>query len=151
MLPLGIYRNDGLLMAVIAFDLEPATHQWDMRRIFVHPSATWNIDSAQWWQPSAWSGHFKRRLRQAQGALENCAIRQHLARERQAPENLPRTTTELIDNWSKRFPGEAKRLLWHAPLCYFAARKLRHTPPWSAADTHAALLAQCGDATESPL
>lgn len=148
-LPLGIYRNDGLLMAVIAFDLEPATHQWDMRRIFVHPEATWDIESAQaWWQPKTWSGHFKRRLRQAQGALENCAIRQHLARERKAPENLPRTTTELIDNWTSAFPGEAKRLLWRMPLCYFAARKLRHAHPSPVADMHAALLAQCGEAEE---
>lgn len=149
-LPLGIYRNDGLLMAVIAFGLEPATHQWDMRRIFVHPEATWDINSAQaWWQPAAWSGHFNRRLRQAQGALENCAIRQHLAREHKAPESLPRTTAELIDNWTSAFPGEAKRLLWRRPLCYFAARKLRHARALSTAETHAALLAQCGRDEES--
>lgn len=47
-LPIGIYRTDPLIGAVLSFNLDPVQNSWDPRRIHVHPNATWRINPAKW-------------------------------------------------------------------------------------------------------
>src|SRR5205814_8352681 len=44
-LPLGIYRADGLLGAIMAFNLDPRNNNWDARRLAVQGAATWRLHS----------------------------------------------------------------------------------------------------------
>jgi len=133
-LPLGIYRTDPTLGAALAFGLDPAQHQWDLKgRILVHPGVTWKTDIRPWWRFGELKSQFKRTLRQAQGDLENRAVKEHLAHKRRAPEMLPRTAAELVTGWITSCPGEANAVLWQKPLTRLALRKLREPRDWSAA------------------
>jgi hypothetical protein len=134
-LPLGIYRNDSTLGAALAFGLDPARHEWNLKgRILVHPRVSWATDERKWWRYKDIKSHFKRLLRQAQGALENSAVRNHLAIQRLAPEMLPRTAAELVTEWVKSCPGDARNILWRTPLARFALRGFRQSRDWSAAE-----------------
>jgi hypothetical protein len=131
-LPLGLYRTDGVLGAIIAFNLDPSTNKWDARRIPLHSSATWRIDSVGLWK--RFIDACKRRLRQAQGTLETMAVRQHLSVERKPPEELPRTAADLVTQWMARHPSQARAVCWKNPLCFLAARQLVAPKDW--ASTH---------------
>ena len=124
-LPLGLYRTDPLLGAVLAFNLDPASNDWNLSRICVVPNASWEYDGLDWWRPSHLRTHLKRMIRQGQGSLENAAIRRYLATERKRPEGIPRTVRELVLPWMNAFPGEARAVFMRRPLSYFAARRLR--------------------------
>jgi hypothetical protein len=95
-LPLGLYRNDSLIGAVVAFGGDPAHEPWTPSRVAVAADATWDNDVASPWSTAALRGWWRRRLRQAQGDLENAAIRRHLATRGQAPESMPRTVQALL-------------------------------------------------------
>lgn len=132
-LPLGLYRNDSLLASVVCFGADPATNAWDSTRIVVVPDATWDNDVLSPWSVAGLKTQWKRMQRQAQGELENRAVRQHLARERRAPETLARTTAELIANWRRAAPDEARALLRH-PLRRSAAERIALPRDWSGVD-----------------
>jgi hypothetical protein len=141
-LPLGIYRTDPLLIAVICFGLDPSRNEWDVSRILVHPQATWRFRPLNWWSPRDLRSHFNRAIRQAQGALENLAVRDHLAVQKKSPESLPRTTSELVGNWVSNLPETARRTFVRNPLCFLAARNLRRPRDWSQTKTSPQLVAQ---------
>lgn len=133
-LPLGLYRTDSLIGAILLFRLDPSSHQWDRRRIVVNPEATWNISETTGLSFNNAVGQFKRRLRQAQGDLENRAVRDHLS-VRRAPVNaMPRTARELVLSWIDANPSEAKHLYMRNPLRLYAANKLRAPQDWTAAE-----------------
>lgn len=122
-LPVGLYRTDSLMGAMLAYNLDPSTHEWDDGRIYVHPRATWRFDSKPWWHVATLKGHWSRLQRQARGALENAAFSNHLAKCRLPPEQLPLDSQELVMNWRRHCPDAAQQLLrWH-PL---RKRALRH-------------------------
>jgi hypothetical protein len=133
-LPLGLYRTDSLIGAVLMFHLDPAKNQWDPRRVYVQDGATWNMAQTPWWYPSNLKGHFKRKLRQAQGLLENQAVRQHLSVARALPQSMPRTVNELVNGWTASDPALARSLYLKNPLILKAARALRRERDFSAAD-----------------
>jgi hypothetical protein len=139
-LPLGLYRTDPLLGAVLAFGLDPVRNGWDTRRLLVHPHATWTIPEAS--LASRVRQHIKRSVRQAQGALENDAIRDHLSEQRRTPESLPRTTSEMVGQWLDRHRFAALTSLLTTPLRAVAARRLRRHRDWSAAETAPKLVAE---------
>ena len=141
-LPLGIYRTDPLLIAVICFGLDPSTNEWDINRIFVHPQATWRFRSLNWWNPGDLRVHFNRVMRQAQGELENLAVREHLAIQTNPPQGLPRTASELVGNWISSFPETARRTFVRNPLCLLAAHNLRRSRDWSKTKIPPELIAQ---------
>ena len=133
-LPLGLYRTDSLIGAILLFRLDPSSHQWDRRRIVVNPEATWNISETTGLSLKNAVGQFKRRLRQAQGDLENRAVRDHLS-VRRAPVNaMPKTARELVLAWIDANPGEAKHLYMRNPFRLYAANKQRAPQDWTAAD-----------------
>ncbi len=131
-LPLGIYRTDPLIGSVLMFRLDPASNDWDPRRIAVAPDATWHVDGIEDLTWKNIKSQFKRILRQAQGDLENKAAREHLAVRHLPPQQLPRTVAELIDGWIKAQPDQARALFRKRPLCRYAARKVAEPRDWSA-------------------
>ena len=132
-LPLGIYRTDPLLGAAINFSLDPATNDWDESRIAVCPEATWRIKPLSMWKLSDLKTQWQRVKRQAQGRLENLAVREHLAVNKRRPEDLPVTNAELVSSWITAFPGRARRLYWSNPLCWFGAKNACRDRDWSKA------------------
>jgi hypothetical protein len=141
-IPLGLYRVDGLIFALVAFALDPAANSWDTTRTVVHPDVTWTFRPLAWWRLSDLRTYGRRLLRQAQGDLENRAIRQHLAVQKRAPESLPATCSELVLSWWKASPSEVRAMVLRNPLRFIAARKLRRWRDWSLAKSAPELLAE---------
>lgn len=140
-LPLGLYRTDPLIGAVLMFRFAPSKFSWDRSRILVHPQATWFVKQDSIWSSGKLIGQFKRRMRQAQGRLENRAVREHLSIGRRAPETIERTINGLINQWIAAQPAQAARLFWVHPLTYLAAHKMKQEKDWSGAEAPAQLLA----------
>jgi hypothetical protein len=143
--PLGIYRTDALLGAAIAFGLDPAANQWDPQRVLVHPEATWSILTEGPKRFRAVRGMWARSMRQAQGVLENAAVRDHFSVRKSRPESLPRTCYELVRSWMIANPNDSNRIFHRNLLTYFAWQKLRTPRDWSQAEETPRLLASVGD------
>ncbi len=143
-LPLGLYRTDSLIGAVLKFHLDPVKYKWEEKRTLVHAEATWHVKQELWWKPRNLLGHLKRRVKQAQGALENRAYQQHLSLKRLAPESLSRTVNDMVKIWLSENQAEARRLFCSQPLTFYAARKLREPRDWSGARKAPVLLLEIG-------
>jgi hypothetical protein len=126
-LPLGLYRTDAAIAGVVNFNLDPASYSWDSRRIFVDPDATWRFEPLRVVRMADLRAHWSRMVRQAQGALENLAIKQHLQFDKRLPQDLPATAYDLVTEWMDRFPEQARRLCCDRPLARLARRRMR---PW---------------------
>jgi len=134
-LALGIYRTDSTLGAVLKFNLDPAHNDWDPTRIVVNQEASWSTRKRNWWRFSDLKNQAKRILRQAQGSLENRAVRQHLAIRRASPADLPETATELVMDWVANCPDEARKISRRNFFRYqYALKKFRQPRNWEAAD-----------------
>ena len=127
-LPLRLYRVDALLFAVLTFGLDPSKNVWNPSRILVQPKASWDFRPLRMSRPSDLAIHWNRMVRQAQGKLENRAIREHLAIQRKSPASLPKTAVELIEEWLRSSPRTARTFLLRHPLSYFALHQLRAKP-----------------------
>jgi hypothetical protein len=150
-LPLGLYRTDSLIGAVLMFGLDPANNKWDPRRVAVAPDASWHVDGMS---DITWNNvrtQAKRVLRQAQGELENRAAREHLAVKRRAPAAMPRTARQLVNDWMEEHPRQARSLFFKRPLCLHAARKLKAERDWSEAWTPPELVTPMGGSAVSTL
>ena len=136
-LPLGLYRTDPTLGAVLSFNMEPLSHSWNPQgRILVHPEASWDTDEKKLWRFRDVSGQLKRTIRQGQGILENLAVKDHLAIRKLPPEKLPITAAELVLNWVYLHPWELLKAIFLRPILIgFALQKLREQKNWGEADT----------------
>lgn len=134
-LPLGLYRTDSLITSALCFNLDPAQNAWDWKRVFVHPSATWDFSPLVWYRLPDLLAHARRVMRQAQGELEKRAFGDHLRDRQQPPETLPRTAVEMVAEWMRRLPGDARGAFLRNPLLAWSAwRLLRERRDWSAAE-----------------
>lgn len=124
-LPLGLYRVDSLMGALLNLDLDPINNVWVQSRIYVHPGASWQTDPKHWWRISDIRAQVKRILRQSRGVLENLAVRDHLTVRRQLPELMPETATKLVLDWVKRCPAQANRVLRFNPLARRALAEIK--------------------------
>jgi hypothetical protein len=115
------------------YGLDPAAHAWDRQRIAVVPNAVWKVRAQERITYGNIIGQLKRMLRQAQGELENRALREHLTVKRLAPNLLPATSQALVNGWLAAQPAQARQLLRKHPLCAYAAWRLREPRDWSAA------------------
>lgn len=127
-LPVGLYRTDATLGAVLAFGLDPARGIWDISRIAVCGEATWSLP------PPVTDGffqqaktHLKRRVRQARGAFENKAIEHHLRHLQRLPEAWPEEVKVLIFSWMAQQPVRAGLLMLRQPVGLFAIMSMRNT------------------------
>ncbi|MEH3086149.1 MAG: hypothetical protein PGN26_06345 [Xylophilus ampelinus] len=115
-LPVGLYRGDSLLGAVLRFGLRPQSEAWNPRRIHVHGDASWTTDAKRWWSPADLLGQLRRLRRQARGLLENEAVKHHFLKLREAPTALPPTADALIRGWAAACSQEARALQKRRPL-----------------------------------
>jgi hypothetical protein len=151
-LPLGLYRTDSLIGAALLFKLAPEDDRWDTSRIVVADEATWDVPGLSALTLHNIKSQAKRLLRQAQGDLENRAVREHLTVQRRPLEQLPGTVNELVNGWRREKWGQAWFMYLCNPFRLHAACKLRHGRDWSQAQTLPALLhTEGGHAAATPL
>lgn len=144
-LPLGLYRTDSTLGAALAYGLDPSRNSWDLKnRILVHPGVTWTTEKKKWWRFGDIKTQFKRAIRQAQGVLENRAVANFLTQQKRAPENLPHTASEMVEDWIRECPNEATTILRNNPIIRMALKRLRDPRDWS----EAAQMAHLADVIE---
>jgi hypothetical protein len=142
-LPLGLYRTDSLVGAVLMYGLDTVRNRWETSRIAVARDATWDIPSTSAFTMKDVVAQLKRRIRQAQGDLENKALREHMSVLRQPINQLPATSQALVANWLTSKPKEARSMFLKRPLCLYAAHKLRKPRNWPT-DTTASSLVTAG-------
>jgi hypothetical protein len=109
-LPVGLYRTDSLMGAILSYALDPSTHVWDDARIQVHPTASWQLDPAKWWRIKDIKAYAKRHFRQVRGQLESAAFADHLVNRLRPPAELPATAREMVLEWAERCPADFQRL-----------------------------------------
>jgi len=127
-LPTGLYRTDPVLAAVLAFNLNPFKYSWELKkRIIVNAEASWSLATPQNLTLGLLSSLIKRSIRQAQGKLENSAVRNHFSILKKSPGELPRRVDHLIDNWIKANYSQAVLLFISNPLCIYSYFKLNKT------------------------
>lgn len=131
-LPLGIYRTDPTIGAVIKYSLDPRSNSWNPNRIAVEERASWETDVKKWWSRSDLQAQIKRRFRQAQGDLENHAVKHHLSKMKRLPEQMPDTALELIQTWIREEPQQSNKLFGN-PLRRYAYGQLCRPRDWSLA------------------
>src|SRR5205814_6222077 len=68
-IPLRLEGDDGLIGALVKWDLEPST-EWDSRRIVPCPDAGFAFDSLSWSRPRDWRAYWRRRIRYARRRYE---------------------------------------------------------------------------------
>jgi len=139
-LPLGLYRTDSLIGAALLYKLAPETARWDTVRVVVAADATWDVPGLDTLTLKNIVSQIKRTLRQAQGDLENQAVREHLSVRRLPLEQLPATTHELVNRWVSGQRGQAWRMFLRNPFRLQAAYKLRRGRDWSQVEHPPALL-----------
>lgn len=149
-LPLGLYRTDSLINAVLNFNFDPTEHRWDTSRVAVVAEASWNVHGVSQVTSANIRGKLKRMVRQSRGLLENRAVREHLAVRRRAPQSLPVTAHELVNQWLHACPGEARSLFLRAPLTLYAAHQFNTARDWSAANHPPVCMTQPLLAASSP-
>lgn len=124
LLPLGIYRTDPTMAAVMCFDFHPEIHSWQPGLIQVVPSAGWFFQGLRWYRYHDLKTHLLRVRRQALGSIENKAIRQLFSVEKQPTTCLSKFASELCLNYLTRFPLSWRDYLRN-PFLILAERDLR--------------------------
>lgn len=140
-MPLGLYRTDPMLGAVLCYKLDPVRHEWKGGTVVAVADATWDVDGISELSYKKLVAYFKRRLRQAVGTLESRALREHMTIKRLPPQLLPVTAQDMINQWLREQPEQARKMFLKDPSCLYAARQLRAPRDWSAA--HIAPLLLC--------
>lgn len=130
-LPMGLYRVDSLIGAVINFNFDPARYPWTPARIAVVPKASWSFTPLSLWKLRDLQTHLKRVWRQTAGALENMAIKDHLVRQHRVAEQLPATAPELVLNWWHGSHGPSLQQQLRNPAWNLVIRKFKESRDWS--------------------
>lgn len=73
-LPLNLYRGDGLIGAMVAFDLDPLHCRYDTQRMAVVEGASWTFDPLKPWRWRDVRRELRRRIRQIRGQYESAAF-----------------------------------------------------------------------------
>jgi hypothetical protein len=139
-LPLGLYRTDSLIGAILMFSLDPTENAWDVSKVAVSAEATCDIPGLSALTFHNVRAQIKRLVRQAQGDLENSAMQQHLAIERRAPETLPVTNQELVRRWLGNHSAKAFKMFFKRPIRIYAVHKLNARRDWHLASESPILL-----------
>lgn len=114
-LPLGLYRTDSLIGAVLGFGLDPANHDWE--RASLGPDAHRGV---------------RARARPRTGLAPTAGDGGPPARRPSAEPALPRTTRRLIHDWLVEHPTQAQPVFFKRPLSLRAARKVKAQHDWTA-------------------
>lgn len=126
-IPLHLYRTDPLIGAVINFNFSPEDNKWNPFNIKVIPELTWLIEEKNKFSIEEITSQYKRRLRQAQGDIENKAIHNLFAIDKIKIGDLPETATELcVDFMKHKKISFIDKIIY--PLQSIVVKKLRNTP-----------------------
>jgi hypothetical protein len=117
-IPVGLYRTDALMGALLYFDLDPPANHWDLSRIAVVPAASWATDPKHWWRLSDLRSQLKRRVRQSRGLMENLAVKEHFLERRMSAASLPPNASDLVRGWAARNPVDFARTVALHPLSF---------------------------------
>ena len=149
-LPLYLYRTDSTIGAALCFDLAPESAQWNAARIFVDRDVTWTRRVPSWRNWQDLTAQLKRKIRQAQGELENRAVQKLLATQRQRLSRLPRSTSELINQWFT--DATLREKLWFVgnPLRSYAYSRIMKVIPTAPRREHSELLLDLSPAGAAP-
>jgi len=98
-LPLGIYRTDGTLGALLCFNLSPDNYAWDTTRIIVTPDASWNTNPKKTTTLHKVTSQLKRITRQGKGVIENRALHDLFSLQKSPINALPKDSYTLCRNW----------------------------------------------------
>lgn len=132
-LPLGFYRTDSLLGTLFNFNLDPATHDWDDRRIAVVDEPTWSMPPKSPLNPADVRAQLQRLTRQALGRLEEAAIKE-LFYDRRAPVSLlSQEPLAFIEEWMRRVPDSGNRPLTRSWLARARMAHIRRRADWALA------------------
>ncbi|MFN7917899.1 MAG: hypothetical protein U0Q55_21305 [Vicinamibacterales bacterium] len=129
-LPLGFYRSDSLLGTLVNFNFDPATHEWDDRRIAVTREASWTMPLKSPWNPADVSAQLRRMTRQAVGRLEEAAIKELFYDRRTSIDVLTPQPLGLVDEWQRRVPDSPNRPLMRSLLARVRMAHLRRRTDW---------------------
>lgn len=143
-LPLGLYRTDPMIGAVLRYRFDPANNLWRPGTVVVVAEATWDVDGISELSYKNFVAYIKRRLRQAHGVLESRALREHMTVKRLPPQQLPVTAQDMIRHWLTAQPAQARTLFLKQPSCLYAARQLRVPRDWSTTEVAPVLLRTWG-------
>ena len=149
-LPLYLYRTDSTIGAALCFNLAPESAEWNATRIFVDRDVTWTRRVPSWRNWQDLTTQLKRKIRQAQGELENRAVQKLLATQRQRLSRLPRSTAELINQWFAE--ATLREKLWFAsnPLRSYAYSRIMQGIPIPPQREHSELLLDLSPAGAAP-
>lgn len=143
-LPLGIYRTDPTLGAALSFGLDTVQREWrPLERMALADAALWTIPAFRWWSRADWAAYRRRRDRQAQGVLENGAVRYSYEVQRRDFVDLPITAKGLVQRWLDEDP-QAAELLRSSSDLRLAWQRLSVDRDWSDAAIPAQLLFSAG-------
>ncbi len=114
-MPIGMYRTDATLGAMLSFGLDPGAHAWaPLQHICVAADATWSVPKSTWMNARHLLTQWRRVRRQARGHLENMAVRHHLAVRQRRPEAMGRHISEVVNTWRQEAPADFVRARgWH--------------------------------------
>lgn len=93
-LPIGLYRGDGLLGSMAAHDLDSLGQPWSNQRVLCVAEALFEIAPLSPLRLRDLRRHFRRKIRQMRGKLENAAIKQVIYRSGYS--GLPAFADDLI-------------------------------------------------------
>lgn len=142
-LPLGLYRTDPTLGAALSFGFDLSPREWQpLRRIRVCDQAHWRMRSLRWWHPEDLRSHWRRYRRQAQGDLENAAVRHFFYVRKVEFGALPRTAADLVRAWATEAPAEFEAILQSRRFAREAFDRMTTPRDWSAASVPPRLLAE---------
>lgn len=150
-MPMGLYRVDAVIGAALYKKCQPVGVAWDVERIVVLPSVSWNFRPLKWWRIKDWVAYVKRRSRQQQGSLENSAFRDFFMRRHQSLDKLPRTALELVETWVQHAGDEADSIFKRSAAARRAFARMRVPRDWSTASVSPALILEMGENTFKPV
>ncbi|MFP4648901.1 MAG: hypothetical protein ACLFMS_06860 [Halorhodospira sp.] len=107
LIPWGLYRGDGLIGSFACHDLDPIHNQWDRDRVLVCEEARWYGRRTNPLSLGDWRRQAQRMVRQAQGRMENRAIRSVIFEANY--EGLPASAPELMAIACRLGPADHER------------------------------------------
>ncbi len=116
-LPIGMYRTDALVGAVLCFDFDPARNKWNAEVLSVHPDATWQTPERKITNIKDVLGYIKRMRRQGRGVLVNEALKKYLFAYECPPQDLPEFADDLIMTWARSSKRQVASLCVRNLLC----------------------------------
>jgi hypothetical protein len=123
-LPLGIYRNDGLIGAVLVFGLNIKPRVWDESRLKIFPKIGWVTEPVASRIVNGVFGYVDRSVRQAQGRFENAAIHNLLNVQSAPMHSVSKPIASLVADWIRAHPLHAVRLFTSHPFSPFGLWRL---------------------------